>query len=61
MPILSIIASLFMVFVAIYAHGIRPYQSAAANGEFSFPVLFYLIVFAAIMGVGAIFYKKTEK
>ena len=61
MPILSIIASLFMVFVAIYAHGIRPYQSAAANGEFAFPVLFYLIVFAVIMGIGAIFYIKREK
>lgn len=61
MPILSIMASLFMVFVAIYAHGIRPYQSAAANGEFAFPVLFYLVVFAVIMGIGALFYKKREK
>ena len=58
MPILAIIASLFMVFVAIYAHGIRPYQQAAANGTFAFPVLFYLIVFAVIMGIGALFYKK---
>ena len=61
MPILSIIASLFMVFVAIYAHGIRPYQNAAANGEFAFPVLFYLIVFVVIMAIGALFYKKREK
>ena len=61
MPILAIIASSFMVFVAIYAHGIRPYQSAAQNGEFAFPVLFYLIVFAVIMGIGALFYKKREK
>ncbi len=61
MPILSILASLFMVFVAVYAHGIRPYQSAAANGEFAFPVLFYLIVFAVIMGIGAFFYKRREK
>lgn len=58
MPILAVIASLFMVFVAVYAHGIRPYQNAAAKGEFAFPVLFYLIVFAIIMTVGALFYKK---
>jgi hypothetical protein len=50
-----------MVFVAIYAHGVRPYQNAAANGEFAFPVLFYLIVFAAIMALGLAFYKKKSK
>ena len=61
MPILAIIASLFMVFVAVYAHGIRPYQNAAANGEFAFPVLFYLIVFTVIMAIGAFLYKKKNK
>ncbi len=61
MPILATIASSFMVFVAIYAHGIRPYQAAQANGEFAFPVLFYLIVFAVIMAIGALLYKKKEK
>ena len=61
MPILAIIASLFMVFVAIYAHGVRPYQNAAANGEFAFPVLFYLIVFTVIMTIGAFLYKKRSK
>ena len=61
MPTLATIASLFMVFVAIYAHGVRPYQNAAANGEFSFPVLFYLIIFAVIMAIGALLYKKREK
>ena len=61
MPIFAIIAAIFMVFVAVYAHGIRPYQSAAANGTFAFPVLFYLIVFAVIMAIGAIFYKKRAK
>ena len=60
MPALALIASLFMVFVAVYAHGIRPYQQAAANGEFAFPVLFYLIVFAAIMLLGLAFYKKKK-
>ena len=61
MPVLATLASLFMVFVAIYAHGIGPYQAAAENGEFAFPVLFYLIVFAVIMAIGALLYKKKEK
>ena len=60
MPILGIIASLFMVFVAVYAHGVKPYLAAAAEGKFAFPVLFYLIVFAVIMAFGAFFYKKKE-
>jgi APA family basic amino acid/polyamine antiporter len=61
MPILAIIASTFMVFVAVYAHGVRPYQAAAENGEFSFPVLFYLIVFVVIMVIGACLYQKKNK
>lgn len=61
MPVLATLASLFMVFVAIYAHGIRPYQAAAENGEFAFPVLFYLIVFVVIMAIGALLYRKKEK
>ena len=60
MPVLGIIASLFMVFVAVYAHGVKPYLAAAAEGKFAFPVLFYLIVFAVIMAVGACFYKKKS-
>ena len=60
MPLLAILSSLFMVFVAVYAHGIRPHQQAAENGEFAFPVLFYLIVFAVIMAVGALFYKRKK-
>ena len=55
LPILGIISSVFMIFAAFYAHGISKYQVAAANGEFSFPVLFYLIIFAIIMLVGKIF------
>ena len=61
MPILAIVSSLFMVFVAVYAHGIRPYRDAAANGEFAFPVLFYLIVFVVIMAIGALFYRKNNR
>ena len=58
MPLVGIIASGFMVFAAVYAHGITPYLNAKANGEFSFPVLFYLIVFVVIMIIGLFFYKK---
>ena len=61
MPLIGIIASAFMVFAAVYAHGITPYLNAKANGEFSFPVLFYLIVFAVIMVIGTFFYKKDGK
>ena len=60
LPILGIIASGFMVFAAIYAHGIQPYLNAKANGEFSFPVLFYLIVFAVVIFIGNFFYKKNN-
>lgn len=61
MPVLSVIACLFMIFAAIYAHGIAPYMKASENGEFSFPVLFYLIVFAVIMIVGAVFYNPAKQ
>ncbi len=61
MPVLAIICSLFMIFVAIYAHGIVKYRAAAAAGEFAFPVLFYLIVFAVIMVIGALLYKSKKK
>ena len=60
MPVLSVIACIFMVFAAIYAHGITPYLEAAKNGEFAFPVLFYLIVFAAVMTAGAVFYNRSD-
>ena len=59
MPLLSVIACLFMVFAAVYAHGIHSYNVAAEKGEFSFPVAAYLIVFAVIMFIGAAFYKKN--
>jgi len=61
LPVISIVACLFMVFAAVYAHGITPYLTARANGTFSFPVLFYLIVFAVIMIFGAIFRKPFKK
>ncbi|MBE6883279.1 MAG: APC family permease [Ruminococcaceae bacterium] len=57
LPIGSVLACAFMVFAAIYAHGITPYLEAKEKGIFSFPVLFYLIVFAVIMAVGRLLRK----
>ncbi len=55
LPIISLIACAFMIFAAVYAHGITPYITAKAEGVFKFPVLFYLIVFAVIMVIGGLF------
>ena len=60
LPALSTVACAFMVFAAVYAHGINPYIKAKAEGGFSFPVLFYLIVFAVILILGTIF-RKSKK
>ena len=60
LPTLSLLACLFMVFAAVYAHGITPYLAAKAEGRFAFPVLFYLILFAVVMIIGAVF-KKSKK
>ena len=61
LPALGIIGSGFMVVAAIYSHGYLPYVDAKANGEFSCPVLFYLIVFAVIMAIGALVMKPKKK
>ncbi len=61
LPILALCACGFMVFAAVYAHGITPYLQAKANGEFSCPVLFYLIIFAVIMLIGAFVRKSGSK
>ncbi len=61
LPIISIFACAFMVFAAFYAHGISPYLTAKANGMFSFPVLFYFIIFAIVMIIGAILKKSESK
>ena len=62
LPVISIIACVFMIFAAVYAHGITPYIAAKANGAFSFPVLFYLIIFTVIIVLGAIFrHPKNNK
>ena len=61
LPVFAIICCGFMVFAAVYAHGITPYIAAKENGEFSFPVLFYLIIFAVIMLIGALVRKPRKK
>ena len=61
LPVISIIACVFMVFAAVYAHGITPYLAAKADGVFKFPVLFYLIIFAVIMVIGAVFKNSKNK
>lgn len=61
LPSLSILSCLFMIFAAVYAHGITPYLNAKANGVFSFPVLFYLIVFAVIMTIGVVLKNSKKK
>ena len=61
LPTLGIIGSAFMVFAAIYSHGYMPYLAAKENGEFSCPVLFYLIVFAVIMAIGMLVMNPKKK
>lgn len=60
LPILGCLCCVFMIFSAFYAHGIIPFLEARKNGDFSFPILFYLILFAVVMGIGAIFSKRKE-
>ena len=60
LPILSIIACGFMMFAAIYAHGITPLKESIETGSFSCPVIFYLIIFAVIMFIGLFFYSPVR-
>lgn len=60
LPVLAIASCIFMVFAAVYAHGITPYIQAKESGNFSFPVLFYIIIFVVITIIGAIF-KNSKK
>lgn len=60
-PILAIIGATFMIVAAVYSHGVVPYREAKLEGKFSFPVLFYLIIFFCIMAVGDFFYKKNRR
>ena len=60
LPILSILACGVMIFAAVYKHGVTPFIEAKANGSFSCPVIFYLILFAVVMIIGAIFYSPIR-
>ena len=65
LPSASIVACAFMVFAAVYAHGVTPFLAGKEAGTFKFPVLFYLIVFAVVLFIGFFFSytfkkKKTE-
>ncbi len=60
LPALAVISSVAIIFCAVYAHGYVPYLAAKENGEFSFPVLFYLIVFVVVMAAGIFFYKNKK-
>ncbi len=61
LPALALIGSVAMVFAAVYAHGIKPYQAAKELGEFSCPVIFYLIIFFIVMFCGIFFMNKNKK
>lgn len=61
MPILAIIASLFMIFAAVYAHGVVPFEKAQAVGKFACPIIFYLIVFIVVMTIGYFLYKPKKQ
>ena len=61
LPIVGCICCVFMIFAAIYSHGVVPYLAAKENGTFAFPILFYLILFVVIMGIGLLFNIKKNK
>ncbi|MBQ2718713.1 MAG: APC family permease [Clostridia bacterium] len=52
LPSFAILACAFMVFAAVWAHGVTPLRS---SDSFTFPVLFYLIIFAVVTLVGFLF------
>ncbi|MBQ3123499.1 MAG: APC family permease [Firmicutes bacterium] len=60
-PGLALCGSIFMVFAALYSHGLQPYLAAKANGTFACPVLFYLIIFAVVMLIGVKFVNGKKK
>lgn len=60
-PSLAVGGCLFMVISAVFSHGVVPYLEAKAQGKFSLPILFYLILFAVFMAIGALFMRKKEK
>lgn len=59
-PVLAVLCAFFMIGAAIYSHGVIPYREARIVGEFSCPILFYLIIFFFIMWIGNLFYKNRD-
>lgn len=59
-PTLAIGSCLFLVGCAVYSHGVVKYQAAAAEGKFSFPVLFFLIITAVVLFIGKFFYHEEK-
>jgi len=60
LPIIACICCLFMVFAAIYSHGIVPFKEGLKNDKFVFPILFYLILFTIIMFIGWLINRKNK-
>ncbi len=60
-PTLAILSCVFLMGSAIYAHGIAKYQAAAAEGKFSFPVLFFLIITVVVLFIGKFFYRPEKQ
>lgn len=60
LPCLGIPATLFMLFVAVYAHGLSPLREGLAVGKFDCPILFYSILFVVVMAIGAVFYRQRK-
>lgn len=52
LPGLAVASAFIMILCSVYAHGIIPLEYSLRNGSFSFPVLFYLLIFGVIMLVG---------
>lgn len=61
LPIMAIVCCVFMIFCAIMGHGVFPCLDAAEQNKFSFPVLFYLIVFGLIMLIGWLVNLKNNR
>ena len=59
-PGLAVVGSLCILFCAVYSHGYLPFKAAQAEGSFSCPVLFYLIIFSVVMAAGIFFIKERK-
>ena len=60
-PVLAVAGSIFMIVAAVFAHGVRPFLTAQAEGRFALPILFYLLAFAVIMVTGAAVNRRKKR